>query len=140
MSKHAKVANKRIGFNPRFVLNILFWWFACCFRPSEEDVDTKRVTKEDSSPSLTGTGIDGDQVKENHKLGIVVPIFLPEYLEDVEDSFGMPVFLGAGNYGAVQLMRIKTTRRCAVKSQHTHFNEQGAMKVSTSLNYVDIYT
>ncbi|KAJ8028583.1 hypothetical protein HOLleu_30868 [Holothuria leucospilota] len=41
----------------------------------------------------------------------------------------MPIFLGAGNYGAVQLKRIKTTRRlCAVKSQHRHLNEQDAMK------------
>ncbi|KAJ8047226.1 Calcium-dependent protein kinase 27 [Holothuria leucospilota] len=149
ISRHARVADKLIDFVRRFLLNKLFWWFAC-LRPSEEDVSTDNV-KEEASPAPIG--ISGDQTKENHQvsfpilsdlidpsvqhlssicsmLGLSdVPIILPEDLEDVEDSFGMPVFLGAGNYGTVQLMRSKSTRRlCAVKSQHSHINQQNFLR------------
>ncbi|XP_071811730.1 aurora kinase-like [Apostichopus japonicus] len=56
-----------------------------------------------------------------------VPYIPPGDLEEVEDEWGMPIFLGGGGNGAVQLMRIKSTQvLCAVKTQYKHLNEETA--------------
>ncbi|XP_071822492.1 uncharacterized protein [Apostichopus japonicus] len=56
-----------------------------------------------------------------------VPYIPPGDLEEVEDEWGMPIFLGGGGNGAVQLMRIKSTQvLCAVKTQYKHLNEKTA--------------
>ncbi|PIK61505.1 hypothetical protein BSL78_01518 [Apostichopus japonicus] len=47
-----------------------------------------------------------------------VPYIPPGDLDEVDDEWGMPIFLGGGGNGAVQLMRIKPTQvLCAVKTQ-----------------------
>ncbi|XP_071832284.1 extracellular signal-regulated kinase 2-like [Apostichopus japonicus] len=56
-----------------------------------------------------------------------VPYIPPGDLEEVEDEWGMPIILGGGGNGAVQLMRIKPTQvLCAVKTQYKHLNEETA--------------
>ncbi|PIK48385.1 hypothetical protein BSL78_14745 [Apostichopus japonicus] len=62
------------------------------------------------------------------KMGLSnVPYIPPRDLEEVEDEWGMPIFLGGGGNGAVQLMRSKSTQvLCAVKTQYKHLNEETA--------------
>ncbi|XP_071831953.1 uncharacterized protein [Apostichopus japonicus] len=56
-----------------------------------------------------------------------VPYIPPGDLEEVDDEWGMPIFLGGGGNGAVQLLRIKSTEvLCAVKTQYKHLNEETA--------------